>query len=304
MKQSFLFSTIFYILFSVQGHTEGFASNSKSIADSDIINHVLDGSVSEWPENKFEIDKGTNIKYAIDNNAQDLYAALTIPDFRTQMKMMRMGMNLFIDLKGKKKENRGIEFPVKREDGDYTGGYSGERSDESRSNRDENDQTNGQRRKPDLKAIRNSMALNLIFMKLFGFTNGDPVKQGLQMPGTAQISYAWDSADVMHIEYLIPLKMLNENVESLKQKNISIGWKINGVEMPATSSSSFGTSSMGNSGGGGRSGRGGSGGFSRGSGSSTGNSNNFSQADREKMMEPQSFWTKFTLSIPSESKAF
>ena len=76
MKQSFLLSTIFYILFSVQGHTEGFASNSKSIADSDIINHVLDGSVSEWPENKFEIDKGTNIKYSTVSEIVTAYTEL------------------------------------------------------------------------------------------------------------------------------------------------------------------------------------------------------------------------------------
>ena len=299
MKHTFILSAILCLVVSVNCHSNTITKTKKAIADTGIINHVLDGTVSEWPDDKFETDKGTNIKYAVDNNSENLFLALTIPDFRTQMKMMRLGMNLFIDMKGKKKENRGIEFPVKRDDG----GFSGERSDDQRNNRDENDQNNGQPRKPDMKAIRSAMALNLLYMKLFGFTYGDLVQQGIQTDGSAQISFTWDSSNVMYIEYEIPLKMLNENVASLNQKNISIGWKINGVEIPSSTSSSFGTSSFGNnsSGGSGRGGRSG-GGFTRGGGGSGGNSSNFSQSDREKMTEPQSFWTKYTFIITQDVK--
>ncbi|HVT86172.1 MAG TPA: hypothetical protein VHD35_13290 [Chitinophagaceae bacterium] len=294
MKHTHIFPAIFCLIASGYSYANEGAIK-KSIADSGIINHVLDGSTSEWPDSKFETDKETNIKYAIDNNSENLFLALTVPDIRTQMKMMRLGMNLFIDLKGKKKENRGIEFPVKREDG----GFSGSRSDDQRNNQDEN---NGQQRRPDVKAIRSAMALNLLYIKLFGFTDGDPVQQGLQTVGSAQVAFAWDSSDVMHIEYEVPLKLLNENVAALNQKNISIGWKINGVDVPTSTGSSFGTSSFGNnsSGGSGRGGRNG-GGFSR-SGGSGENSSNFSQADREKMTEPQSFWTKYTFSISVDNK--
>jgi hypothetical protein len=292
MKSSFILPVIFFLSVSLNSRAGNILPVKKTIADSGIINHVLDGSTAEWPDNKFQQDKETKISYAIDNNSENLFLALVIPDFRTQMKMMRLGMNLFIDMKGKKKENQGIEFPVKRDDG----GFSGERSDDQRNNRDENDQNNGQPRKPDMKAIRSAMALNLLYMKLFGFTYGDPVQQGIQTDGSAQISFTWDSSNVMYVEYEIPLKMLNENVASLNQKNISIGWKINGIEMPSSSGSSFGSSS------GGRSGRGS--GFNRGGGSSGGNNSEFTQSDRNRMTEPQSFWTKYTFVIPSETKAF
>jgi hypothetical protein len=82
-------------------------------ADSNKIEHILDGTTTEWPDSLFENDKETNISYAVDNDAASLYIAMEIPDFPEQMKLMRMGMKLFIDLKGKKKENMGIEFPVK-----------------------------------------------------------------------------------------------------------------------------------------------------------------------------------------------
>lgn len=296
MKYSVLLTTIFCILFLANSHARDIIKKTNLVSESDTISHVLDGSTSEWPVTKIEQDKETNIKYAIDNDEQDLFLALIVPDFRTQMKMMRLGMKLFIDMKGKKKENRGIEFPVKRDEADYSGGFSGNNQN---NNQEENSQENDQQRKFDKKRIRNSMALNLIYMKLFGFSSGESLNQGLQMEGSAQIAFAWDSADVMHIEYLLPLKLLKEQVAELNDKNISIGWQINGIDIASNSSSSFGNSSFGGSGGGGRGGRGG--GFNRGGG---GNSSNFPSADRQRMSEPQSFWTKYTFIIPVAAKGF
>src|SRR5450432_2678486 len=71
--------------------------------DSSIINHVLDGSVKEWPSGQFKADGETGVQYAIDNDGKNLFLAMSIPNFRTQLKMMREGMSLYIDLKGKKK---------------------------------------------------------------------------------------------------------------------------------------------------------------------------------------------------------
>ncbi len=130
MKSIFILPAIISLSLSLNNKANADPIIKNVITDSGIINHVLDGSTTEWPDDRFEMDKGTNIKYAVDNNAENLFLALIIPDFRTQMKMMRLGMNLYIDMKGKKKENRGIEFPVKRDDGGYSGGFSGERSDD------------------------------------------------------------------------------------------------------------------------------------------------------------------------------
>jgi len=80
--------------------------------DTTIITHLLDGNTSEWPTEKFTIDKATKIRYAIDNDSQMLFLALNIPDKMTQQSIMQKGMNLFIDVKGKKKENHGVEFPL------------------------------------------------------------------------------------------------------------------------------------------------------------------------------------------------
>lgn len=270
--------------------------------DTGIINHVLDGSISEWPQDKFQTDKETNIQYAEDNDAQKLFLALKIPDFRTQMKMMRQGMNVYIDMKGKKKEKEGIEFPLKR-DQDQQGFSRGSFGNQGTDQNNQQSNGNNEPRRPDMKTMRASFAANMLYMKPFGFTSDEPVKQGLETSGSANIEFSWDSSNVMYIEYAIPLKMLDESVGSLNQKTISIGWKINGVDLPSDdNSSSFGNSSFGSGGGGGRGGRGGGGGgFSRG-GSSGGNTGSFNQADMEKMTEAQSFWTKYTFAIPTSQK--
>lgn len=247
--------------------------------DTSIVNHSLDGSTAEWPDSLFQTDKETNIRYAADNDAQDLFLALVLPDFRTQMKMMRQGMNLYIDLKGKKKEGRGIAFPMKREnDEGFNGSGSG------------NQENNNQSRNFDKKAMRASLVMYLIKMKLFGFSGDEPAEQGLEVEGSANVAFSWDSTDAMHIEYLIPLKMLGD-VASLNQKTISIGWKINGVDMP-TSSNNQNFSNTSTSPQTGR--RGGGGGNFRGQNR---NNNNFSEADRDKMMSEQSFWTKYTFKL-------
>ena len=83
--------------------------------DTTIISHLLDGNTAEWPPEKFVIDKSTKMEFAIDNDNQTLFLAINIPDRSIQKKLMQEGMNLYIDTKGKKKENKGIEFPVKME---------------------------------------------------------------------------------------------------------------------------------------------------------------------------------------------
>jgi len=80
--------------------------------DTTIITHLLDGNTTEWPTEKFTMDKATKIRYAVDNDSQMLFLALNIPDKMIQQSIMQKGMNLFIDVKGKKKENHGVEFPL------------------------------------------------------------------------------------------------------------------------------------------------------------------------------------------------
>ena len=163
--------------------------------DTTVVIHVLDGNTAEWPGEKFKTDKETNIEYAVDNDNQTLFLAILISDKTIQKKVMQEGLNLFIDTKGKKKENKGIEFPLRMENSAST---------ES--------------------------------MKLFGFGNGEPFVQAIKAEGTANIAISWDSAFVVHIEYNIPLIMLEKTLGELNNKKISIGWGLKESEVPVVTS--------------------------------------------------------------------
>jgi uncharacterized membrane protein YgcG len=258
----------------------------KILSNDTTIKHSLDGKINEWPPQKFEADAATQLKYAVDNDKQNLYLVLNISNSREQMRIMREGMELYIDMKGKKKESHGIEFPVKRDQAanDIMMNFKND------ANGNINEQSSEQK-KAMMKAMRAEMALNLTSIKVFGFSEDKSEEQGLIMPGSANVAFGWDSSDAMNIEYRIPLSFL-ENSSSADQKEISVGWKLNGFQMSSHNSSSE-YSGGGRHGGGGY----GSGGGHRGNGGGgygnhEGNSNN---QNFESMLKDQIFWTKYIL---------
>lgn len=271
------------------------------ITDTTGINHILDGLTKEWPDTNFTTDPETQVKYAFDNNNEFLFIAMRVPEFRMQMKLGRNAMKLFIDPKAKKKESKGIEFPVKSEaptltmppgDGDMRSAPAGE--------------------KPhfDKKMMRASFASNMLYMNVFGFDESGTQSQGLDLPGKANIAFAWDSADVMHIEYRIPLSLLGD-LNSLDNKEFSIGWKINGRQFSANREGGGEAGGEGMRGGGRGRGEGGGGyGGGRGFGGGGnrfgggGGNNSHDRTDMEKMMKDQSIWNKYTIHLIPVKKGF
>jgi hypothetical protein len=159
---------------------------------------------------------------------------------------------------------------------------------------------NEHQRKPDIKAMQKMMSLNLFEMKVFGFSDNEPDDQQLFLPGSANIAFSWDSMDVMHIEYFIPLTMFGD-VSSLNQKDISIGWEIHAFEMPKAKAGSENPSMENRSSGQGGF-RGGSG--RRSGGYGDGSNNKYRQEDREKMMEEQKVLDKIYYQFSGGEKTF
>jgi hypothetical protein len=157
--------------------------------------------------------------------------------------------------------------------------------------KDNGDQESPEQTNAAMKAMRAEMALSINSMKVFGFSEDKSEEQGLVMPGSANVAFAWDSSDVMNIEYKVPLAFFG-TASSLDQKDISIGWKVNAVQFsahhsgPEESSTGEGRHGGGGYGGGGRRG------YGRGSNGGHGGTN--TQQGAESMMKDQSFWTKYT----------
>jgi uncharacterized membrane protein YgcG len=284
----FVLASLSLIFLSFNRQSAANVSTSINDADTGHVIHVLDGLVTEWPAGRFHLNEDSTVEYAVDNDDRNLYVAMSIPDFAMQMKVMRNGMKFFVDLKGKKKEGKGIEFPIRGEAGNPASSNTSE---------------DMAQKKFDKKTTRNIMSLGLVALKLFGFEKNEHDEQGLIMPGSVNIAFKWDESDVMHIEYTIPFVLLGEP-SSIDKKDISLGWTINGFENPRQAESgntdrNEGGFSRGHGGGGGRGQYGGGG---RGFGSHA--ENNYRKIDPDEMRKEQSFWTKYLIVIQPAQKAF
>jgi hypothetical protein len=75
-------------------------------------NLVIDGKASDWKGIPFSLDPGTTMRYALANDTGNLYICLTSTNPGLEDKMFRMGLKVFIDTTGGRKEATGIQFPM------------------------------------------------------------------------------------------------------------------------------------------------------------------------------------------------
>lgn len=254
-------------------------ANSFTLTDSVKITHVLDGNISEWGTGKFETDKETNVQYAVDHDATNLYLAAKIVGMPLQMKMLSMGMDVYLDKKGKKREGTGIHFPMRKEGG-FGGGGGRPGGGQPGGGQP------GEVTKPDMTEMRDRMAAGMLFLKTFGFENQDEEKtQMIVEEGGINISFDWDTEGNLVIEYLFPLQLLGPTA-ALNGKPLGIGWKINGMESSVSGALPTGPAvgARGGRGGGGGGGRGGGGGGAQ-------------LPSSDSRFREQSIWTKYVLTF-------
>lgn len=255
--------------------------------DTTAIKHQIDGNITEWQSDKLEMDKETGISYAIDEDADNLFIAVKIPDMRTQMRVINQGMSILFDKKGKHRDGTGIEFPLRREGG---GGGFGEpgggrrRGDASGDN---------QAQSPNMDEIHEHMSAKMIGLKSFGLEGMEDKAMILGQTGPVSLAFNWDANNAMCIEYQVPVSLI-ANPADLKGKTISIGWKLFGLTMPdrdpMNSASSPVAASGSGRGGGGR----GGGGSRVGRGQSSGGGADF-PAGTDSRADDVKIWTKYLM---------
>src|ERR1700712_1677740 len=73
---------------------------------------AIDGDIKEWGDSLSYYNKEKQLNYGIANDAENLYVAIRIKDRSEQIRVLRAGLTLSIDTRGKKKETFSITFPV------------------------------------------------------------------------------------------------------------------------------------------------------------------------------------------------
>jgi len=173
MKNLVLLLTLLIVFASAKEASAKRLNKTLLYTDTAKLPHVIDGNIAEWAAIPFTVDKETEISVAVDNDNTQLYIALKVPNQRMQIRLMKLGMNLFIDLKGKHREGTTIEFPIKSTAADPNQGQ-----------RDANASASPQ----DIEQIKQQLGVRLIFMKVSGFEGQENEKKlGLSNENAANL---------------------------------------------------------------------------------------------------------------------
>ncbi|SEV87606.1 hypothetical protein SAMN05428988_0017 [Chitinophaga sp. YR573] len=77
-----------------------------------VVPVTADGMLNEWKTPLRYFDDRTHLAYEISNDLTNLYVAVSTMDEATQVSIMRTGISLGVNIKGKKKINTAVTYPL------------------------------------------------------------------------------------------------------------------------------------------------------------------------------------------------
>ena len=172
---------------------------------------VVNGSSPEWDNALFSFNKQALTNYAIVNDSNAFFICLRIADEGEQMKVLRSGIDLRFNSKGKKKAEATLHFPI--------GGRPdiGGNSDQ------------GERRAR--KNMHIMFLLQMQDMELMGFKNGVNGFQNIKSGKNGILAAAnWDSTNVMVYEVKVPFNVFATDVRLANP--LTVGIVIEGAVKP------------------------------------------------------------------------
>ena len=245
---------------------------------------TVDGNATEWHQPLNFYDSETKLLFAIGNDSTHIYLCFEAKDEKTQMKIMRAGMRIDLDTKGRNGRSASIDFPLAPKERDENNEEGG--NDFSQGQRSADTCAGQFNHKHDPAMMFLFFLHRNIFMDVKDFADDN----GLLPVRGRDISVAmnWDDADNLFYEISIPIKDLLDNGYTPENiaKEITLHAHINAVKADAVAANRSGSFNQGRSGG--MRGGGMRAGSMRGSGMQGG-------GDRSAMFESTSFKQKFVL---------
>lgn len=187
--------------------------SAKAAYDTIPVKHTTDAILDDWDPSSFDFHEPSGIHMAIENDTEKLFIAIYATKKEVQRVLALAGMRLMIDVKGKKKEVTYVEFPIEKDPQTIALAIA--------------EMENGENVNPD------QFSKHMFLLKKNGFKNQlqETEIQAITAPSDIQLSFGWDEKSVFYIEYEIPFKSLGDYT-ILKNKEITVGFKINALEVP------------------------------------------------------------------------
>ena len=257
---------------------------------------TVDGIATEWHQPLNFYDSETKLLFAISNDSTNIYLCFEAKDNATEMKIMRAGMRIELDTKGRSGRSATIDFPLPpKERDEQPEGDNGQQKEG-----DTSTQAGGYGpRRFDPAMYHQRFLTNNITMDVKGFASGNGM---IPIRGRdINIAMNWDDADNLFYEISIPIKDLLEDGYTADDilKEITLHAEVNAMKGGGGGNGGSGRGGMGGGGfgGGGMRGGGGRGGGMRGGGMRGGGmQGGGTQGDgRSDMYQKTSFKQKFVL---------
>jgi hypothetical protein len=110
---------LFVLLFSTISAGAQTMDTNPSVLKTSPANITIDGNLNDWNDSLQYYNAETNIRYTFSNDKEYLYFAARIDDPHEIDRVLKAGITLNIDPKGKKKTAFGITFPVNSQIGNF-----------------------------------------------------------------------------------------------------------------------------------------------------------------------------------------
>jgi hypothetical protein len=171
---------------------------------------IADGNASDWGlPLRFGNETGS-LQYSITNDRDNIYVSVASNDQATQMKMLRAGLKIYIDTKGKKSTDMGLVYPFKEQ--------------EVMTNR------RMENRNTSPTAMKQKMILDADIFSTTGFINMENRIYDLKDTSHIKIGMNYDTYNNLVFEAIIPLKyVLATPITNSKAPSISVGIIVNNM---------------------------------------------------------------------------
>ena len=245
-----------------------------------------DGDLGEWSSPLRFISSAGSMQYNVTNDNHDLYICLETHDEATALKILRAGIDIYIDPTGGRSKKTNIAFPLPALQN--TGVAKNYNSTTAT--------------RPGKDQLKQSLLIQAVDFRVEGFANMENRTYSVHDTSHIKLAMRQESSNGLGYELIVPLQYIPGSSIPGKS-NISVGIVINALKAPSeTSRGNSGGQGGGGMGGGGH--RGGGGGRMGGGGGNyqrnRGGDNdqtNTTAIDRTALFKADTNWYQFKLAV-------
>lgn len=180
---------------------------------------LVDGNATDWElPLRFGSEKEA-LRYSISNDNENLYVCVASDFTPTQMRMLRAGISIYLDIKGKEGKSVGVTFP-----------FMGKKRNATQIPMDRSQQSNLRKGNLNDENIKKLAIMEANMFKSFGFLNNSNGVYELVEINPIKIAVNYDLDDILIIEAKIPIKLFyDKELNAQNSPNISVGVELNNI---------------------------------------------------------------------------